>query len=246
MPDFHTRLKEVMDRRGIKASQLSERMGRSPSAISNLIIKRSDPKISTVAEMCSILDCSIDYLTGTGDTAIAYIGHDEDYISEKAVELIGETLRAIQSKATNTKRQPTIDEVTNWWWSEGGRLKSMGQLSDFFDIYHEPPSDNNLITSHQMGRTSAAAETFGIKTTAELNSQLSSLKDPLARSLAESQRKTLETRQPRLTMEEIEIPVTNGSVMVSYRRLYLPMEVDTKRRYVLNFSQRLSPKPLRS
>lgn len=56
------RLKEILEKRGVKQSQLSKMMGISTVSLSRWSTGKSQPSLETVVRICQILDVKIDEL----------------------------------------------------------------------------------------------------------------------------------------------------------------------------------------
>ena len=62
--EFSSRLKQIMDRKNITCTALSERAGLNIDTIINYRLGRSEPKVSLLQKLCNALGVSPNYLMG--------------------------------------------------------------------------------------------------------------------------------------------------------------------------------------
>ncbi len=83
---YGRRLKEVLEEKDVKQSELAKRTGITEATISNYISNKQLPKLGVVEKIADTLNISVDYLLGLSDIKCYY--YNEDYLDEDKL-LIG-------------------------------------------------------------------------------------------------------------------------------------------------------------
>lgn len=80
MANFASRLKDIMDMKGITQLWLSKRTNIPEATISRYVCGIHTPKIDNATRIANALNVSVDYLTGTSIETAPHIGAEEDVI----------------------------------------------------------------------------------------------------------------------------------------------------------------------
>ena len=77
--DVHKRMKELMEERNLSPYKLAKKMDMTPSAIYNMLRRKTMPKIETIERVCDAIDISVsDFFVFTGtDRNMGYVSDDE-------------------------------------------------------------------------------------------------------------------------------------------------------------------------
>lgn len=77
--NVHKRMKELMEERNLSPYKLAKKMDMTPSAIYNMLRRKTMPKIETIERVCDAIDISVsDFFVFTGtDRNMGYVSDDE-------------------------------------------------------------------------------------------------------------------------------------------------------------------------
>ncbi len=80
--DFHLRLKQLRQKKGLTQGELAEVLGLKPTAISNYESKRNEPSFDKLVALSKQFDVTCDYLLGVSDSALPIGGEvlDKDIV----------------------------------------------------------------------------------------------------------------------------------------------------------------------
>lgn len=254
MSSFYHRLDEKIMEAGLSYRDLSLRIGKGETYVSTMIRNRNDPGLSTVVDICQVLDIRLEALLTEGSAEHCPVDGnpfesslDDDAdaptvtsfnLNEIADDLIAALLDRAERQGNRPGPDMSLDELMSWWTAHGGRLENVDKFLEKIDLFAPPESCSDLPVPARLGSGSLVAKEFKLEDEDHLRKLLVDLDKGFCRSIADSHREAL-AGKPVLTVESINVedPLSGEMVKVKYNRLLLPVHDFSRSRFVLNYSQ---------
>ncbi|MDJ0826810.1 MAG: helix-turn-helix transcriptional regulator [Rhodobacter sp.] len=238
---FHHRLDQKILEAGLSYRELSLRIGRGETYIATMVRNRNDPGLSTVVDICDALGIELADLTDNGTPQAGRLvtlgSQDVDDIAEALIAAAAERAR----RALNAGGvHPTIDDLLEWWHSNGGRLENFDQFREKVDLFAAPSHTAVMPVPVQLGHDSLVAQKFGLHDENHLAELLPQLDDRRTKMIVDAHKEAASGR-PVLSVEQLDVvlPSGNTEIHAKYKRLLLPVHDPSGNTLVLNYSKHI-------
>ena len=190
--------------------------------LSNLFRNGTRPSFDTIAAICANLGVTPNDLLGLPvDASVQLKGSNGEYVERVAGLMLEQAVKLAKARAIE---RPAVDDIIAWWHSSGGRLESVGTISEYFDLYEAPKPESEVIALSKMGGRSVAADTLGAGADDLLQKAMDEFDLPTRGRILNAHRQAL-SGQSLLSIESVDVshPSSRIHIAFSYSRLLLPV-----------------------